>query len=260
MNKIQQALGIFIRMVLTAYGFLQFAVQVLWLGKWQMPRLIRGGTDPVVQRRKALLTAHHHVSFYLRTLAFLRLVAFRTRGVPTAEPSIVVANHPSLLDFIVFLRDFPYAICLYKSQSLNNPVLSSFVQVAGYIRGMGGQTGDSKRIISACSERLREGHPIVIFPEGTRSPDAHSMRKFRFTAFHAAIKSQVPVQPVAIYCEPLFLGKGQRWLDFCKTRNRITLHYLPPIQLEDLPEAHQSAAGLAAAAHDAIQAVLEGYH
>lgn len=246
-----------IRMVLTAYGFLQFAGMVLWLGKWQMPRLIRAGSDPVVQRRKALFTAHQQVSFYLKTLSFLHLVEFRTIGAPADTPSVVVANHPSLLDFIVFLRDYPYAICLYKSQSLKNPVLSSYVQVAGYIRGMDGSKGDSKRIIAECGERLGEGHPVVVFPEGTRSPSATTMRKFRSTAFHAAIKSKVPVQPVAIYCEPLFLGKGQRWIDFCRARNIITLYYLPQIHLDDLPEGSQSAVGLATAARDAIQAVLD---
>lgn len=257
MNKVMQTLVMPIRFILTAYCFVQFAVQVLWLGKWRMPRLLRSGNNPLSQRRKALYSAHRQVTFYLKTLSFFGLVEFKTIGQPSATPGIVIANHPSLLDFIVFLRDYPHAICMYKPQSLNNPVLSSFVQVAGYIAGMRGAKGENKRIVADCGERLKQGHHVVIFPEGSRSPGAKTLRKFRSTAFHAAIKNDVPIQPVAIYCEPLFLGKGQPWSEFSKHKNTITLKYLSPIQLADLSHDNQSAAGLAKATKTAIMDALE---
>jgi len=234
-----------LKIILTAYGLLQFAVQVLWLGKWQMPRIISKGKDSSAAHRDALYIAHRHVVHYLATLDFLGLIKFRFEGTPHDQPCIMVANHPCLLDFIVLLRDLPNAICLYKSRSLDNPVLSSFVQVAGYIEGMDGTASASKRIIAACCERFREGHQIVIFPEGTRSESASSVRKFRTTAFHAAIKCSAPIQPVVISCQPLFLGKGQSWIDFPRHRNIMTIRYLPVLRIEDLPEDRQTAAGLA---------------
>jgi 1-acyl-sn-glycerol-3-phosphate acyltransferase len=257
MNNIKQILVMPVRFILTAYCFVQFAIQVLWLGKWRMPRLLRSEGNPSSQRRKALYSAHRHVTFYLKTLSFFGLVEFKTIGQPSSIPGIVIANHPSLLDFIVFLRDYPHAICMYKPQSLNNPVLSSFVKVAGYIAGMRGAKGENKRIVADCGERLKQGHHVVIFPEGSRSPGAKTLRKFRSTAFHAAIKNDAPIQPVAIYCEPLFLGKGQRWAAFSKHKNTITLKYLPPIQLADLNRENQSASGLANTTKTAILNALE---
>lgn len=252
-------LGILIiplRITLTAYCFVQFAVQVLWLGKWQMPRLMKHG-DTAATRKMALHAAHRHVVVYLSTLSFLQLVKFRFKGQPHAEPCVVVANHPSLLDFIVFLKDYPNAVCLFKSESLDNPVLSSFLKVGGYIEGMDGTAVGNKRIINATGERLHEGHHVVFFPEGTRSRSATSTRKFRSTAFHATVKSGYPLQPIAIYCRPLFLGKGQKWLEFCRHTNHMTIHYLPVIQLEDLPEDRRNAAGLAEAARQSITATLD---
>ncbi len=260
MKRILNMPILLVRFVFTAYCFVQFAIQVLWLSKWRMPRLIRKGGDPLLQRRKALFSAHQHVTFYLKTLSFLRLVEFKTIGKPADTPAIVVANHPSLLDFIIFLRDYPHAICLYKPQSLKNPVLSSFVQVAGYICGMSGEKGENKRIVADCGERLKEGHSVVIFPEGSRSPDARSMRKFRSVAFRAAIKNEVPIQPVAIYCSPLFLGKGQRWAEFCQRKNTVTLSYLPLIYPESLRKESSSTAYLAAATKKTILSELDDLH
>jgi 1-acyl-sn-glycerol-3-phosphate acyltransferase len=253
---IRQILTIPLRITLTAYCFLQFAAQVLWLGKWQMPRVInkaKGGPDA---RRNALYIAHRHVMHYLATLDFLGLVELRFEGTPHDQPCIMVANHPSLLDFIALLRDLPNAVCLYKSRSLDNPVLSSFIRVGGYIEGMDGTASASKRIISSCCERLAESHHVVFFPEGTRSESASTVYKFRTTAFRAALKCQAPIQPAVIFCQPLFLGKNQSWIDFSRYRNIMTIRYLPVVRIEDLLETERTATGLARVVREKILGAL----
>lgn len=249
---VRKFLVVSIRVMLTAYCFLQFAVQVLWLGKWRMPRENRKTRDGPDSRREVLRITHWHVVHYLYTLEFLGLVKLRFEGAPQAQPCIVVANHPSLLDFIAMLRDLPNAVCVYKSRSLDNKVLSSFIQVVGYIEGMDASVGAGRRIVSNCCERLAEGHHVVVFPEGTRSQSATSMRKFRLAAFHAAVKHPVPVQPVAIFCQPLFLGKNQSWINFTQYRNTMTIRYLPVMRVEDLPESRQTASGLSKAVSENI--------
>lgn len=253
---IKQTLAIPPRVILTAYGFLQFAVQVLWLGKWQLPRVINKYKDNPTARRDALRIAHRHVLRYLATLGFLRLIEFRFEGTPHQQPCIMVANHPGLLDFIALLRDLPNAVCLYKSRSLDNPVLSSFVRVAGYIEGMDGTVSANKRIIASCCERLAEGHHVVFFPEGTRSESASTLHKFRAAAFHAALKCPAPVQPVAILCQPLFLGKNQSWINIALQRNVMTVRYLPVIHVDTLPADAQTASGVARVAREKIVIAL----
>jgi 1-acyl-sn-glycerol-3-phosphate acyltransferase len=229
------------RVVLTAYCFVQFAVQVLWLGKIVIPGILKQGGEVPDSRRQALFQVHRHVSFYIKTLSRLGLVEFDFRGKPTDQPAAIVANHPSLLDFIVLQIDFPNAVCLYKSQTQSNPVLADFVRVAGYIEGMDGSRSASKRVIDECCQRLEEGHQVVFFPEGTRSKSNTSMRRYRLTGFHAAIRSDVSVQPVVIYCKPLFLGKNQPWHTFSKAKNKMVIEFLKPIRLSDLPQLEQTA-------------------
>ncbi|MCP4407287.1 MAG: 1-acyl-sn-glycerol-3-phosphate acyltransferase [Gammaproteobacteria bacterium] len=221
-----------------------------------MPQVLNKGKGSPDARRDALYIAHRHVVHYLATLNFLGLVEFRFEGAPHDQPCIMVANHPSLLDFIVLLQDLPNAVCLYKSRSLDNPVLSSFIQVGGYIEGMDGTASAGKRIISSCCKRLAEGHHIVFFPEGTRSESSSTMHKFRTTAFHAAIRYQATIQPVVIFCQPLFLGKKQSWIDFSRHKNIMTIRYLPVVQIGDLPEAEQTATGLARAVRKNILSAL----
>jgi len=233
------------RMGLTAYCFVQFAVQVLWLGKWVIPRILKSRGQSVEKRSRALYHAQKHVSFYLKTLSFFSLVEFHFRGKVLKEPAVIVANHPSILDFIALLQDYPNGICLYKSQTRSNPVLVDFVTVAGYVEGMDGSRAASKRIVDECCQRLDEGHQVIFFPEGTRSKSNVSVSRFRSTGFYAAIRSDVPVQPIAIYCRPLFLGKNQSWSSFSKAKNRMVIEYLEPVRVETLPAEMQTAKGVA---------------
>ncbi|MDQ6993620.1 MAG: lysophospholipid acyltransferase family protein [Mariprofundus sp.] len=221
-----------------------------------MPRIIKKPSANHDVRRRALHHAHQHVVRYIKTLSMLRLISFEFIGTPIKESALIVANHPSLLDFIILMHDFPNAICLYKSQTRDNPILSDFVNIAGYIEGMDGTRSASKRIINECCERLGEGHHIALFPEGTRSKSNIDVARFRATAFHAALKSGVGIQPVAIYCEPLFLGKNQPWSTFSKARNRMVVEYMEPIQSDELPIAMQNARSLADLARDQIAAKL----
>ncbi len=256
----RQSLAMPFRILLTAWCFAQFAMQVIWLSKWAMPRLMRQQGDDLEKRSSALFLAHKHVAYYLNTLGRLGLVALEFRGTPVTGPAIVVANHPSLLDFIALLRDFPNAVCLYKSQTRNNPVLSEFVNIAGYIEGMDGSRQASRRIVEECCQRLDEGHHIVFFPEGTRSKSNTSVSRFRSTGFHAAIKAGVCIQPVAIYCKPLFLGKHQKWLEFSHNPNHMIIEYMQPIEIDSLAETSRSARGLAEHVRKIIKAHLLELH
>ncbi len=53
------------------------------------------------------------------------------------------------------------------------------------------------RSLMTAAERLKAGKSLVIFPEGTRSPDG-KLRRFKIGAFILAMRTGVPIVPVGI--------------------------------------------------------------
>ena len=70
--------------------------------------------------------------------------------------------------------------------------------------------------------------PVLIFPEGTRSPEG-GLRTFKRGAFEIACRANVPVLPLLIKCNPPALGKGRPWYDIPRRTARFTMTPLPPI-------------------------------
>ncbi len=128
-----------------------------------------------------------------------------------AEPSIVVANHPSWLDAVVLVTVLPPCFRFVAGEVLERQVLSGFVLkrlgtefVERYEREQG--VADTDRVVAL----VRAGQSLVIFPEGhlNRAP---GLRTFHMGAFVAAARAGVPVVPIAIGGTRAMLRPGHRF-------------------------------------------------
>lgn len=52
-------------------------------------------------------------------------------------------------------------------------------------------------MMTDCKKSLDQGNPVLIFPEGTRSPDGR-IRRFKTGAFILAIEHRTPVLPIVV--------------------------------------------------------------
>ena len=68
---------------------------------------------------------------------------------------------------------------------------------AGYISIDREGTRQTVEAMNEAAERIRDGMSVVIFPEGSRSPDG-TIQPFKKGGFTLAIKSKVPIVPIAI--------------------------------------------------------------
>ena len=67
--------------------------------------------------------------------------------------------------------------------------------------------GDPREAIDQMVTFLKEGKPIILFPEGQRNKTDRPLLPFKQGAALIAIKAQIPVIPVAIRGSQSFFGK-----------------------------------------------------
>lgn len=156
-------------------------------------------------------------SFFMRLSSLLRMIDAEYSGFDQLSHGscLVVANHPTLLDVVVLLSEIPQVDCVVKSEAWHNPALRLIVGANAYI-----PNDDGEKMIDVCASRLQAGRKVLLFPEGSRSPEG-GLLQFKRGAARVALRSGHPIVPVVIRCKPPALRKGQPWYALPKEE----LHY-----------------------------------
>ena len=146
---------------------------------------------------------------FLRSCTLLGLIrslrVFGREHLDASKPAIIVANHPTLFDIVVLGSLVPDFNCVVKHKLTQNIFLRGGVTAAGYI------TNDRpKEIIKRCVAGFAQSQPLIIFPEGTRSPKG-SLGTFSRGAAHLALSTGLPVITATLECNPSAFRKGQKW-------------------------------------------------
>lgn len=115
-----------------------------------------------------------------------------------AQPAIVAANHSSALDIPVLYVGLPFQFrILAKLELFRLPFLGWHLHRSGQIPIDRTDARHSLRSLAAAAQTVKDGMPLVVFPEGGRSTDGR-LQPFLGGTFYAAIKAQVPIIPMAI--------------------------------------------------------------
>lgn len=125
---------------------------------------------------------------------------FRVVGpLPSELPErcVCVSNHVSNLD--PFLLAFlPWEMkYLAKSVLFHIPFVGWGIRIAGDIPLVRGSARSIKRAMERCAAYVRDGMPVLIFPEGTRSTTSE-MLPFKDGAFRLAIQERAHLLPLAV--------------------------------------------------------------
>ncbi len=126
-----------------------------------------------------------------------RVKRLHRNGSPLSTPCILVSNHTSLLDFVLYLLVFPF----HTIRFLMAEVLFNKGKVfAGFLRAIGGIRVDRDTydfgFVADAIEILDQRGIVGIFPEG-RLPQRGKVFPFTVsTAFIALHAPEVPIVPV----------------------------------------------------------------
>lgn len=126
-----------------------------------------------------------------------------------SKPYIFAANHQSQFDIFVLQGhlDFDFR-WLAKKELFDIPVFGRAMRRAGYIPVDRSHGRRALASLNEAAERIAAGTSVIIFPEGTRSPDG-KMQPFKAGAMVLAIKAGVAVVPMAISGTHRILPKGR---------------------------------------------------
>lgn len=141
-----------------------------------------------------------------------------------SRPSIIVANHSSFLDILLMIMMNPKVIIMVKKWVYYSPVFGFFIRYSGYLFIAEGTEYNMDLIRS----RIQDGYSVMIFPEGTRSPDG-KMKRFHKGAFYLAQELKLDIQPILIIGAHYVNPKN----DFIIKSGSLILKVLPRISADD---------------------------
>ncbi|MFP4193343.1 MAG: lysophospholipid acyltransferase family protein [Desulfobacterales bacterium] len=118
-------------------------------------------------------------------------------NIEPKKPYVVVSNHQSLLDILVLFNLFFHFKFVSKSEIFKIPLIGWNMHLNRYIELKRGDKRSISKMMTDCKKALDQGNPVLIFPEGTRSPDGR-IREFKPGAFILALEQKVPVLPIVI--------------------------------------------------------------
>lgn len=145
-------------------------------------------------------------------------------------PVIFVANHSSHLDAPLVLCSLPRswrertavgAAADYFFDARWRAAATALAFNAFPVERHGG-----RRVASTAAELLDEGWSLLLFPEGTRSPDGW-MRGFRHGAARLSAQTGAPVVPVGIRGSHTAMPRGAKWA--LPGRPAVAVRYGPAI-------------------------------
>jgi 1-acyl-sn-glycerol-3-phosphate acyltransferase len=188
-------------------------------------------------------TIHRHLAFFHRWCAWLRLVYVRYRGFERLPRGglVVAANHTALIDITCLLARMPEALCIFKPAIRRNPILGATARRAGYLGSDGGHD-----VVRAAAARVAAGHPLIVFPAGTRTPPGQAPLPFKPGFVLIARRARVPIQLVRITTDSDVLTKGCKWWRLPRFPAHIEVALGPLVASDRAVDAREIAAAIEA--------------
>src|SRR5262245_53039532 len=155
-------------------------------------------TRPFDRRLRALhLFTCFWASLYTWTNPAWRVHIDGREKIRRGEAYVMVANHQSLLDILVLFRLFVHFKWVSKIENFRIPLIGWNMRLNRYIELRRGERSSVVQMLAQCRDTLAAGSSVMIFPEGTRSPDGR-LRAFKTGAFQLAKASGRPILPIVV--------------------------------------------------------------
>lgn len=128
----------------------------------------------------------------------IKLEVTGQQNVDPERPTLYVSNHSSSADIPALFMAIPANVrYVAKKQLLWVPLVGLYLWMAKYPLVDRGNHAKAIKTLDKAGQRIRNGISIIVYADGTRSPDG-SIQPFKKGPFGLALKARVPIVPVTI--------------------------------------------------------------
>jgi 1-acyl-sn-glycerol-3-phosphate acyltransferase len=144
---------------------------------------------------------HSVAHAWATTLLWLSFSPVRVIGLEKLDPSraaVYASNHLSYMDTPVLFAKLPFQFRILAKQALwKIPFVGWYLERSGQVPIDSHSSRSAVAGLLRGVAALKAGMPLVLFPEGARSPDGHMKTAASGCAF-MAIRAGVPLVPLAL--------------------------------------------------------------
>ncbi|MBR1872238.1 MAG: 1-acyl-sn-glycerol-3-phosphate acyltransferase [Bacteroidales bacterium] len=211
------------QLLITALSFAVFLTVCIFISLWTLVCLVlfRG------ERRQAMLQGamHQVCKRAVRLVPDAPFTVNNPYGEDFSKSAVCICNHQSNLDLLGLLALSGKFLVLTNDNSWNNIFYGFLIRKAGFLPASMGMD----KMLPILREKVANGWSIVIYPEGSRSPD-YSITRFHRGAF--AIARELGVDILPIYGH----GFGHVMPKHSKLMHRGELYLEIGQRISDIPE------------------------
>lgn len=143
-------------------------------------------------------------------LAGVRVEVQGLERLPPDEALILAANHQSWFDIVAIFASLPVSLRFVAKKEISRvPLFAQAIRAAGHVFLDRKNRAKAVAAMREAGERMRDqGLSMVLFPEGTRSPDGRLL-PFKKGSFVLAIETGATLVPIAMDGGRLIMPKGR---------------------------------------------------
>lgn len=149
---------------------------------------------------------------------------------------VVCANHTSYLDIVMLYNILPgQYVFLSKEEIKKIPMVGLFFKKGIHETVQRGNKADGSRALEKMRERVDEGLPVILFPEGGTSKNPPHTKEFKPGPFKLAIEKQIPILPVTFLNNWQILSSPAKPFGHARPGiSRAVVH--PPVETKGMTE------------------------
>ncbi|HEX9666849.1 MAG TPA: lysophospholipid acyltransferase family protein [Thermodesulfobacteriota bacterium] len=171
------------------------------------------------------------------------------------EPCVIMYNHQSAIDIPFYCGFLPIEWrAIMKDDVAKIPFVGWVSKLTGqYFVARDGSKRDTEQVKNI-AKQIRNGPPVILAPEGTRSPDG-KLLPFQKGGFIIALLARIPVVPVVISGGYEIMPKGSLSIK----PGTMSMKIFPAIDVKSLPQGKAGREELESLVRDLMMKGLGEY-